>query len=104
MNCQEFWNTIPELAESEQDHLLSGHLLNGHLLDAHLLSGHLLECPACTSRMHRRRELHAGLRAVAASDRRCAAPDRVETRLLAAFRRQCGLPAPRSTQIGRAHV
>jgi hypothetical protein len=75
MNCQEFWNTMPELGESD--------------------GRHLLECPACTARMSRQKELHAGLRAVAAGERRTAAPDRVEARLLAAFRQQSGLPAHR---------
>src|ERR1039458_6604905 len=73
MNCEGFWNTMPELGETD--------------------CSHLLECPACTARMIRQRELHAGLRAVAASYHRSVAPDRLETRLLVAFRKQAGLPA-----------
>ena len=44
MNCQEFWNTIPELGECDESHLL--------------------ECPACAVRMIRHRELEAGFRAL----------------------------------------
>ena len=69
MNCQEFWNTIPEL---------------GDLAGSH----HLAECPACAARMSRHRELAAGFRAVAAGFRRVEAPPRVEARLRSAFRRQ----------------
>ena len=71
MNCQEFWNTIPELGDCES-------------------SRHLLECPACAARMSRHRELEAGFRAVAAGFRRVEAPPRVEARLRSAFRRQAG--------------
>ena len=71
MNCQEFWNTIPELGEGEGNR-------------------HLLECPACAARMVRHRELEAGFRAVAAGFRRIEAPPRVEARLRSAFRRQTG--------------
>src|SRR6516225_8721795 len=71
MNCQEFWNTIPELGDSEGNR-------------------HLLECPACAARMVRHRELEAGFRAVAASFRRIEAPPRVEARLRSAFRQQAG--------------
>ena len=72
MNCQEFWNTIPELGDSAG-------------------SRHLLACPACAARMSRHRELEAGFRAVAAGFRRVEAPPRVEARLRAAFRRQTGV-------------
>lgn len=71
MNCQEFWNTIPELGESQARR-------------------HHLECPACAARMNRQQELEAGFRAVAAGFRRVEAPPRVEARLRAAFRRQTG--------------
>src|SRR5438045_4146758 len=47
MNCQEFWNTIPELGDCQ-----------GH--------PHLAECPACAARIARHRELEAGFRALAA--------------------------------------
>ena len=71
MNCQEFWNSIPELGE------VAG-------------NSHLRECPACAARMSRHRELEAGFRAVAAGLRRVEAPPRVEARLRTAFRRQTG--------------
>ncbi len=70
MNCQEFWNTIPELGECDESHLL--------------------ECPACAVRMIRHRELEAGFRAVAAGSRQVGAPPRVEARLRTAFRQQTG--------------
>ena len=71
MNCQEFWNTIPELGDCQDNR-------------------HLLECPACAERMSRHRELEAGFRAVAAGFRRVEAPPRVEARLRSAFRSQMG--------------
>lgn len=71
MNCQEFWNSSPELGE------VAG-------------NSHLRECPACAARMSRHRELEAGFRAVAAGLRRVEAPPRVEARLRTAFRRQTG--------------
>lgn len=71
MNCQEFWNTMPELGDVEG-------------------SRHLAECSSCAARMSRHRELEAGFRAVAAGFRRVEAPPRVEARLRSAFRRQTG--------------
>jgi len=71
MNCQEFWNTIPELGDHQ-----------GH--------PHLAACPECAARIARHGELEAGFRALAASTRRTEAPARVETRLLKEFRRQAG--------------
>jgi anti-sigma factor RsiW len=71
MNCQEFWNTIPELGDCADNR-------------------HLMECPACAARMSRHRELEAGFRAVAAGFRRVEAPPRVEARLRSAFRRHTG--------------
>jgi anti-sigma factor RsiW len=72
MNCQEYWNTIPELGGSEGD-------------------AHLLECPVCMARMSRHRELEAGFRAVADGFRRTGAPPRVEIRLRTAFRQHTGV-------------
>ena len=73
MNCQQFWNTMPELGDG------------GGGGDG---VGHLLECPACAARMSRHRELEAGFRAVTAGLRRVEAPPRVEARLRSAFRRR----------------
>ena len=70
MNCQEFWNTMPELGECQE--------------------GHLSECPACAARMMRHRELEAGFRSLAAGSRQVGAPPRVEARLRTAFRQQAG--------------
>ncbi len=77
MNCQEFWNTMPEF-EPDAEH------------------AHLAGCAACQTRWQNRRELEAGLRAVAASCRKLEAPARVEARLLTAFRAQSGIPARRT--------
>ena len=71
MNCQEFWNSSPELGDARSH-------------------PHLAECPACVARVARHSELQAGLRALAATVRRSEAPPRVEQRLLAEFRRQSG--------------
>jgi anti-sigma factor RsiW len=71
MNCQEFWNTMPEFGDGDGGR-------------------HLLECPACAARMSRHRELEAGFRAVAAGLRRVEAPPRVEARLRSAFRGRTG--------------
>jgi hypothetical protein len=69
MNCQEFWNSMPEPA-------------------AH---PHLQSCAGCARRMQRRRELAAGLSALASGMRRVGAPARVEERLTAAFRAHGGV-------------
>jgi len=82
MNCQEFWNTMPELGDADRRHLD--------------------DCAACAARMARERELAEGLRAMAASDQRIAAPARVEARLTAAFRAQNGLPARSRGRFGWA--
>jgi len=71
MNCQEFWNTMPELGGADERHLQ--------------------ECAACAARMSRQRELAAGLRAVAAKYQSVSAPARVEAPLRAAFRAQAGV-------------
>lgn len=72
MNCQEFWNTLPEF-DGNADH------------------AHLAGCPACVARLRSRRELTTGLRAMAAGFENRQAPPRVEVRLLASFRAHSGL-------------
>jgi len=72
MNCQEFWNTMPDF-NGDADH------------------PHLDACADCRARVQRRQELAAGLRAVAASFHNVQAPSRVEARLLSAFREQSGV-------------
>jgi hypothetical protein len=71
MNCQEFWNTMPEAGTSH---------------------AHAQECAACAARMRRASELSAGLKALAAGMAGTGAPSRVEARLLTAFRAQAGNP------------
>ena len=75
MNCQEFWNTMPELAYQADD---------GHF-------EHVRECPACAALLNRQRTLASGLRRLAADWRSVEAPARVESRLTAAFLGQAGL-------------
>jgi hypothetical protein len=75
MNCQEFWDTMPELSGADG-----------------AVHAHLNDCPACAARMSRQRELAAGLSAMSASYRRVSAPSRVESRLRAAFRANAGSP------------
>ena len=77
MNCQEFWNAMPEF-EPNAEH------------------SHLAGCPVCQARWNHRREIEAGLRAVAADCRKLEAPARVEARLLKAFRAQSGIPERRA--------
>ena len=79
MNCQEFWNTMPELAHEAED---------GHL-------EHLGECSACAALLNRQRTLASGLRMLAADWRSVEAPARVESRLTAAFLGQAGLAVRR---------
>jgi hypothetical protein len=69
MNCQEFWDAMPELeAEPPADHLR--------------------ECPACAALWDRQSALRTGLREVAADWKRLGAPLRTEARLVAALRAQ----------------
>src|SRR5439155_18867688 len=71
MNCQEFWNTMPELAGPAN-------------------TRHLDDCPDCAMRMARQQELTAGFRALSRDLRHLEAPSRVAGRLRAAFRSQSG--------------
>jgi hypothetical protein len=80
MNCQEFWDTMPELEGAPGVEL----------------PPHARECQACAAVLDEQRLLRAGLRNVAAGCARQEAPARVEARLLAAFRGQAGMPAPSS--------
>ena len=70
MNCQEFWDAYPELADSREAH------------------SHAAECEACARRMAEQKALAAGLRAAAVEWRATEAPERVEHGLVAAFRSQ----------------
>jgi len=75
MNCQEFWNTMPELAREAEDG-------DGE---------HVRECAQCAALLNRQRTLASGLRRLAADWRPVEAPARVEARLTAAFLGQAGL-------------
>jgi hypothetical protein len=76
VNCQEFWDTMPELEPAAQH-------------------AHAKECAGCGTRLRRQGELAAGLRRLAEGSRRLQAPSRVEARLVAAYRAHTGaVPAP----------
>jgi hypothetical protein len=70
MNCQEFWDNIPDMGAGADQLRHAG------------------ECPACAELLSRHRALEAGLKAVAAEMRQVEAPARVESGLVAAFRLQ----------------
>jgi hypothetical protein len=69
MNCQEFWDSNPEVG------------VNADLQ-------HAAECEACAALLNRHRRLEAGLKTAAAEWRQTGAPARVESGLRAAFRSQ----------------
>ena len=76
MNCQEFSEHATEIAR-------------GAVMDAAARAtalGHVAGCAACAARLERERALTAALRATAESYDDAAAPARVETALVAAFR------------------
>jgi hypothetical protein len=75
MNCNEFWNSIPE---------------PGHAPTA-LHASHLQECSRCAKRLEMQRSLLRGLRTLAQETRTVGAPSRVESRLVARFRGHAGL-------------
>ena len=80
MNCQEFWNTMPEFADPRLGIGQAAH-------------EHLEQCAACAARLRSQSALKAGLRAVAGQMSQAGAPARVESRLRAAFRAHHGIPA-----------
>ena len=69
MNCQEFWDSYPELG-------------------AAAVTPHAAECAACARLLREQQALAAGLRSVSQSWREIEAPARVEAGLMAAFRAQ----------------
>ena len=69
MNCQEYWESYPELG--------------GAALD-----GHAAECAPCARLLGEQQALAAGLHSVSAAWREIEAPARVEAGLVAAFRTQ----------------
>lgn len=70
MNCQEYWDSYPELAQSQE------------------LQGHAAECEACARQLGEHRGLAADLKSAGAEWRRTEAPDRVQRGLVAAYRSQ----------------
>ena len=76
MNCQEFWDTMPELSREAP---------------AGEARVHVGRCPSCAALFDRYRGVAAALGRVAAESRRMAAPPRVEARVLAAYRAHAGL-------------
>jgi hypothetical protein len=80
MSCEEFWNRMlePEANQAESDR-------------------HVASCATCAVRLARERRLCGGLRLLAGESDALAAPARVETRLLAAFRATHGIGAARRT-------
>jgi hypothetical protein len=83
MNCQEFWDTMPELAASGPGSLHAG------------------ECARCAALLGQQAELARGLRAAAAESRGLEAPARLEFRLRNAYRSYNGIAVqPRRTWSG----
>jgi len=80
MNCQEFWNNLPQRG--------------GDITEEQ--TGHLAECAACAALWAPHRALSAGLQSMGEEWRKVEAPPRVEAGLIAAFRAQSGFQAPRS--------
>jgi len=72
MNCQQFWDAMPELEGSGA-------------------GDHVRECARCAALLERQRELARGLRAAAAESRNIEAPARLEARLMTAFRSYNGI-------------
>lgn len=76
MSCEEFWN---RMADQESDHA----------------DRHIAECAPCAARLASERRLTGGLRLLSAELDTFATPQRVEARLLAAFRATHGIGDPR---------
>lgn len=82
MKCQEFNSIVRDLARQQ---------LFGELCDASLRAqaeAHVAECAHCAARLADEQSLTAGLRVSVSQDESLAAPVRVETALLTAFRQQ----------------
>lgn len=78
MNCQEFWNSIPQRGP------ISGEQ-----------SDHLTDCAACAAAWEPHHRLSKELQALGEQWRTEEAPPRVEAGLMAAFRSQAGYGIPR---------
>lgn len=82
MNCAEFWNQMPELASGDNPE-----------------HSHVTECPRCAGLLEQQRRLASGLRTMANDMRAVAAPPRVESNLIDAFRRQTAPAGPRAVRV-----
>ena len=76
MNCQEFWDTMPELSNEAP---------------AGQACAHMERCPSCAALLDRYRGVAEGLGRVAAESRRMVAPARVEARVMANYRAHAGV-------------
>lgn len=72
MNCQEFWNSLPQRG--------------GDITEEQ--AGHVAECIACAAEWAPERAVAAGLQSMVEEWRKVEAPPRVEAGLIAAFRSQ----------------
>ncbi|HUA60592.1 MAG TPA: hypothetical protein VML19_17645 [Verrucomicrobiae bacterium] len=80
MNCQEFWESNPEM------HMEGGGAQHG--AGGTDSAQHAAECQSCAAQLRRHQALKGGLRTMAAQLRHLEAPARVEAGLLAAYRTQ----------------
>ncbi|MBZ5586811.1 MAG: hypothetical protein LAQ30_32415, partial [Acidobacteriia bacterium] len=78
MSCQEFWDSMPELAGEASPEVRA----------------HASQCASCARLLEGHRALTGGLQSLASEQERFTAPGRVEARLLAAFRGEAGFAAP----------
>jgi hypothetical protein len=76
MNCQQFWDTMPELSNEAP---------------AGEACAHRERCPSCAALLDGYRGVAEGLGRVAAESRRMVAPARVEARVMANYRAHAGV-------------
>lgn len=86
MNCQEFWNHLPQ---------------RGHDL-TEAQTGHLADCATCNTQWAPHRALAAGLHSMGEEWRKVEAPPRVEAGLMAAYRSQAAHRSQSGFQVLRA--
>ncbi|HXS94251.1 MAG TPA: hypothetical protein VN736_06570 [Candidatus Limnocylindrales bacterium] len=79
MNCQEFWDTLPEPGASEG-------------------AAHLAECAECAARMDGQKHLASAMASLGTEWRREEAPGHLETAALAAFRSQTAFTRARAVR------
>lgn len=79
MNCQEFWDTLPEPESGEA-------------------SAHLQECSECAHRMQSQRRLLGTMHELRREWRRTEAPEHVQSTVIAAFRSQTAFVRARSVR------